>query len=385
MKNLFLFAGEMSGDLHGSRLMQELRFIDPSVKMRGVGGPAMRKQDLEILLPMEEFQVMGFSAVVKALPRLWKHFKQILQDIIKNNPDGVILIDYPGFNLRLAKALRRKNFRGKIIQYISPTVWAHGKNRIKTMAENLDLLLTIYPFEEKYFSHTPLKTIYAGNPLEEQILSYDYDNKWKEKCSIPNANPLIALFPGSRAKEIENNLPLQLEAAQVLKKRHPNILFGLSYTNEKLLVLIHSFLQKSELINKKDIFLIPKAYSYELMKDSQSALAKSGTVTLELALHQCPTVMVYQLGTVDYFVAKYLLCLQLPHYCIVNIISNKEIFPEFVGKKLDAHQIVDILDRITNDQSLRATIKKECSDVRASLAGTTASHKAALAIKELYS
>ena len=164
---------------------------------------------------MEEFQVMGFSDVLKALPRLWKHFYSLRNRILAEQPDAVILIDYPGFNLRLARALRQQGYGGKIIQYICPSVWAHGKQRIETLSLHYDLLLTIYPFESTYFEQSLLPVKYVGNPLEENIRTYSYQENWKETLHLPSSEHLIALFPGSRLGEIKKHVPMQL-------KRLPN-------------------------------------------------------------------------------------------------------------------------------------------------------------------
>src|SRR5437016_2086989 len=149
MIHYFIFAGESSGDLHGSRLMEALK-KSKGCTFTGVGGPLMRAQYMKSILNMEDFLVIGFTDVIKALPKLYKQFYKVRDAILKQEPDCVILIDYPEFNLRLAKALRKKKYKGKIVQYICPTVWAHGKHRINTMANTLDLLLTIFPFEAAF-------------------------------------------------------------------------------------------------------------------------------------------------------------------------------------------------------------------------------------------
>lgn len=219
MSNYFLFAGETSGDLHGSHLIQAIQAIDTSSLVSGVGGPRMRQQKFDCFVAMEEFQVMGLSDVLKALPKLWRLFFSVRNQILKTKPDAVILVDYPGFNLRLAKSLRKKGFQGKIIQYICPTVWAHGKNRISLLATYYDLLLTIFPFEKNYFSHTSLKVEYIGNPLVETIRTYPYQDDWQTKIGLPTHHEWIALFPGSRLGEITKHLPQQLLAAEELKKK----------------------------------------------------------------------------------------------------------------------------------------------------------------------
>jgi len=377
---IFIFAGEASGDLHGSRLMKELKSGTTPIEFSGVGGPEMEANGFKSLLPFKDLQVMGFSAVIKSLPTLWRHFYKVKNEIITTQPEAVVLIDYPGFNLRLAKALRKEGYQGKIVQVIAPTVWAHGKNRIDTMASTLDLLLTIYPFESNFFAHTPLKTVYIGNPIQEYLMTYAYDDDWKKGCGLCREDSIIALFPGSRLKEIQANLPLQLQTASLLKKNYPEVKFGLSYTQESHLSTIHSLITQSGL---RDIHLIPRKWTYELMRDANAALAKSGTVTLELAMHLCPTVMMYQLSFFDFLMAKFVLQLKLPHYCIVNIIANREIYPEFIGRDIDMTQLYQSFERTYSDTNRRETMKQECLEVRSILGNSNACQNGAKAIQEL--
>ena len=327
MTQYFILAGEASGDLHGRELMRALKGIDPSLSLRGVGGPRMRREGLLVDLPMEEFQVMGFSAVLKQLPRLWKHFFYLRDLIIEAKPSAVILIDYPGFNLRLARALRQKGFKGKLVQYICPSVWAHGKKRIQTLISSFDLLLTIFPFEASYFSQSPLKVEYIGHPLVETIHNHSYEASWASQVGLSSTAHLVAFFPGSRSAEIKRHLPLQLKVAALLKEKHPEIQLAFSCSPE-------IFYEHAPNHFPQDLCLVPSHYNYELMQACRVAIAKSGTVTLELALHHVPTVVHYSLSSFDYLIAKYILRLSLPHYCIVNLLSNKEVFPELMARDL---------------------------------------------------
>lgn len=381
-KRLFLFAGEPSGDLHGCHLFRALKEQFPEAHIEGVAGPLMRAQGMTYLWKVEDFTVMGFSDVILALPRLIRQFYEIKNHIITTQPDAVILIDYPGFNLRLAKALRKAKYKGKIVHYICPTVWAHGKSRIEHMAQTLDLLLTIFPFEKPYFAGTSLKVEFVGNPLVEGIKSYPYCSNWKSHAQLP-AKPLIAIFPGSRKGEIARNLPTQLTALKALKEQHSEIAFGISCSADHFQADILKIIEQSALKLNEDVFLIPKKYTYELMKDSRSALAKSGTVTLELALHKCPTAVVYALTPLNRWIAKYILKLNLPYYCIVNILGNREIFPEMIAQGFDADTILKHSRELLLDGAKRDACLKDCQDVQNLLSSSNASQVAAQKIKEL--
>ncbi len=384
VKDCFIFAGETSGDLHGSKLLKALKKDPTWDSFRGVGGPLMRQEGLDCLFKMENFQVMGFSDVIKALPSLWKYFYAIRDHIIDTKPDCTILIDYPGFNLRLAKALRKAGYQGKIVQYICPTVWAHGKKRINTMVNTLDLLLTIYPFEADLFANTSLKAIYIGNPLVETIQKHTYQSQWKQLLNIPEKQQLIAIFPGSRQGEIQRHTQHQLQVAYKLREKHPHIAFAISYAHDDLYPILQEQIQKTPLKLGKDIHLVPRTYSYELMKECSVALAKSGTVTLELALHTKPSVILYTLTTLNYYIAKYWMRLNLPHYCIVNILGQKEIFPELIGRELDYDQLYDNLDNLLQSKPLYTSIEQECLAIQQKLGPHSASLQASQAIQELF-
>lgn len=380
---LFLFAGEHSGDLHGSHLLERLKERSPSASFIGVGGPKMRSAGLETVMHMEEFAVMGFSDVIKKLPKIIRQFHFVSRSIFEQNPDGVILIDYPDFNLRMANHLRKKGYQGKIIYYVSPTVWAWRKGRIASMAKNLDLLLTIYPFESQYYQGSSLPVTYVGNPLREYLKGYAYDPLWKESLQIPKDVPILALFPGSRPGEIERNLPLQLQATQRLLQqngaaRSIAISCGASEHAAAILQLAKNCGWPAE--NK--LYFVPQKYTYELMRDSHAALAKSGTVTLELALHNVPTVAIYKMTTFNYVVAKYVMRLNLPHYCIVNILLQKEAFPECIEYGVTVQNICEQLKKVDSLGEYRSACIQDCQSLVNILHGENASSEAAEAILE---
>lgn len=380
-KHYFLFAGEKSGDLHGGHLIEALNRHSPSL-IRGVGGPCMRQAGIDPVLNMEDFQVMGFSDVIRSFPTLLRQFYLVRNEILRTKPDCVVLIDYPGFNLRMAKSLRRQGFRGKIVQYICPTVWAHGRKRIDTMVKTLDLLLTIYPFEAACFSGTPLNVRYIGNPLIDTIKNHSYQEDWHQHIGLSKLDPLLAIFPGSRLGEIECNFPQQLQAASALKKQDPSLRIAISYAHSDLLPTIKKLIHQTALTSCTPS-LIPSQFRYELMRDCTTAIAKSGTVTLELALHERPTVITYQLTRLNAFIAQYILGVNLPHYCIVNILGQKQIYPELISCQVSSHEILEHLNRIHFQVETRSSIIAACQQVRALLGDQNTHQLAAQAIQEL--
>ncbi len=383
-KHIFIFAGEKSGDLHGAHLIKALQHRLPAIHIEGVAGPAMRLHGIDGPLTMEDFEVMGLTDVLCSLPKLCTHFYKVRDHILASRPVAVVLIDYPGFNLRLAKALRQQGYKGKIIQYVSPTVWAWGRHRIDMMAKTLDLLLTIYPFEAACFAATPLKVAYVGNPLCEYIKNYHYDAAWRAKIGLPETDRLIALFPGSRQGEIARNLPLLLEAAARLLQQQPETIFGISCAHPDTKVLVDKLTSTTHQSLQKAVCCIPATYSYELMRDSRTAMAKSGTVTLELALHGRPTVVIYKLTRLNRLYAKYMLKLKLPNYCIVNILADKTVFPELIESGLTAQNLFLKLQALDSDGHMRTECLKSCQEIHQQLSGSQhASQHAAAALQEM--
>ncbi|MCB1113440.1 MAG: lipid-A-disaccharide synthase [Chlamydiia bacterium] len=375
MCDLFIFAGEASGDTHGQSLVQEILKLRPDLKISGVAGPKMRKEGVKPILKMEDFQVMGFQDVFLALPGLISKFFQVRDWILQNKPKAVVLIDYPGFNLRLAKALKKGGFKGKVLHYICPSVWAWGKGRIKTLAKYVDELYTIYPFEKKYFENTPLSVHYIGNPVVETLKKTPLNPEWKKLSGLPETfqGPLIALFPGSRKQEIEKNLNLQLEAAEKIKEAIPHAEFALSVTSPKIQAVISEYLSKSKL----KIPIVPSCFNYELMKESQAAIAKSGTITLELALSKCPTTVIYGVSPLNRFIAKYLIRLKLPYFCIVNILKNEEVFPELIEKGFNADALTLKSLALLEDEAVKTKTLTGCQEVIDILGDSHASEIAA--------
>jgi lipid-A-disaccharide synthase len=362
--SLFLFAGEQSGDLIGGQLVEALKKELPHLPLYGVGGSQMQQAGMTLLHPMERFQVMGFTQALTALPRLYRDFKKIEREILEKQPTGVILIDYPDFNMRLAKALRSHGYPGKIIHYVSPSVWAWRKKRVYSLAKTLDHLLTILPFEKECYSKTPLPVTYVGHPLVAAIDHHPYSP------TIHFPKPLIAIFPGSRPQEIELNLPIQLQAAQKMGSAYT---IAVSQARPQLSHLLQKYLSK-------DMIVVPAEKRYELMKEATVALATSGTIILELGLHGVPTVATYRVSPFNGLIGKYFCRINLPFYTLVNIICQKEVYPEFVHAFLSQEKIYAALKNMLNHSD---SCRSECLRLRHLLSPQNASLKAAQTISQV--
>lgn len=334
MKTYFISAGELSGDLHASRLAKELISKDPAARLSGIAGPMMRAEGVVTIVPMEQLQVMGFVDVILAFPRLYRIFQKVKNHILTTKPETVVCVDYPGFHLRLAEKLRKGGFQGKIIQYISPTVWAHGKGRIAVLEKYFDQLLCILPFETECFKDSSLKVTYVGHPLAERIAEYNYDDNWMQKCGLNPNKPILALFPGSRPSEIKKHLPTMLKV-------------GKTWDGQVVVSGEGG---------------IPREFTYELMRDCTAAIAKSGTVTLELALHHKPAIVIYETSSFNRWIAKHILKLEhLPYFCLVNILGGREIYPEYIRHPFTPEMLQNKLATIdynaTRDECKKLTAK----------------------------
>ena len=337
LKNtFFIFAGEKSGDAQGAKLLLYLQKLP--LNFIGVGGPAMRKAGLSCILNMEEFQVMGFLAILKGLPKIIKQFFFLKRQILKINPAIVLFIDYPGLSLALSKSLRKSGYQGKIVQFVCPSIWAYKKNRKQKLIQYYDLILTLFEFEQKLFDGSPLKAVWAGHPLA------DLPN------SPPKENPILAIFPGSRRSEITLNLPFQLKAAREIKRLYGYEIF-ISCASLDLLPLIQQY-------NLDSYQVLSDAH--HLMDKATVACATSGTVTLELALKKIPTVVTYGIKPFDEWLARNIFKIDLPFYCIVNIILEKMTFKELIGAIFTDQALLKALENIITNQEEMTRVQSEC-------------------------
>lgn len=325
----------------------------------------MSQQGIKSLFPFQDLQVMGFTDVILSLPKLYQCLTTCVETIMKGSPDACILIDYQGFNIKLAQELKKRNYKGKIILYVSPSVWAWGKSRIQKMEKAYDLLLSIYPFEPAFYKDSILPVKYVGNPLIELQTPYHYDPEWRKKASLPENKRLLVLFPGSRPAEISKNLPLQTEIAKELLAKEPDLHVAVSLKDASLLPQDPRF------------SLLPKEYHYEAMKECSGAIAKSGTITLELALHGAPFVVTYPMNRLNYLIAKYILQLSLKNYCIANILLNDTVYPEWIGCSLNAKEIAESLEKTMKNSSFPSQKLKQL------LGPKIASEEAAKSILEI--
>jgi lipid-A-disaccharide synthase len=371
MIDLFIVAGEASGDLQGAKLIEALLNRRPQLQIGAVAGPRMRAHPIQAFFPMENLQVMGFIDVFLALPRILRQFLAVRKKILALNPKAVLCIDYPGFNLRLERSLRKKGYKGKLIHFVCPSVWAWGKGRIPIMAKHLDLLLTLFPFEEQCFLPTSLPVQYVGHPLTSAVRTFVPSKTFRQIHGIGEKEKILGLFPGSRKSEIERNLPFQLRCAQKLTEKDPQLRLVISVAHTDLGPLIRSMTQ-AKLTNPEE--------NYDLMQNAHLAIATSGTVAFELALHGTPTLINFSVRPIDLFLARKIFRLNLPFYSLPNIITSQSVFPELLGPNLTDANLLFWAEKFWSDTASRKACVEGCDKMRKSLGIKDAPSEAATAI-----
>ena len=343
MNKVFIVAGEPSGDIHAAKLVSAIKVISPKTKIFGNGGDKMSESGVEIIHHINDLSVMGFIEVMKHLPKLLNILQSTVSSIKNIKPDRIILVDYPGFNLRLAKKI--KSLRIPITYFILPQVWAWKESRIKTMKNTIDQSISIFPFEAEWFNSRGLDTFYAGHPFIER--NYDLDDKTKffNKHNFKQDRPIIVLLPGSRQQEIDYHWPIFLKTVAILNKKTPGV---------------HTIVVK---YNNVTLNPVPAHIKIEVsmrsaMKYGTAAISSSGTATLECALANLPTVVCYKMSYINWILFNFFG--KVKYISIVNLIANKRIIPELIQHKMSpdnlTKKILPYLD-ITSKKR-QATIKK---------------------------
>jgi lipid-A-disaccharide synthase len=365
---IYFVAGEASGDNHGAALMRSLRRLQPSIEFFGRGGRQMKQVAGPNFLDWShEAGVVGLWEVVKHYPYYRSEFHTTLREIAQAKPDAVVLIDYPGFNLRLARTLHEGSLGGKIIYYISPQVWAWNRRRIPKMARWLDLMLCIFPFEADLYERSGLRTIFVGHPMVENL---------KAKRTGSARDPrLIGLFPGSRAREVRKLMPIFAGTMRQMRERDPGLRFEVAAASEALARMIRDELQDDGSLGE---ISLTTGEAAETMQRSAAGLVASGTATLEAAFFGMPFVLVYKVSGPTYLAGRMLI--QVPHLGMPNVLAGREIVPEFIQHRAEPSAIARAVFRLLEDETVRARMLADFDEVIAKLGKGGANEAAAKAI-----
>jgi lipid-A-disaccharide synthase len=367
---IYFVAGEVSADNHGAALMHSLRELHPGLKFIGRGGPRMQQiAGAQFRNWIGEAAVLGLWEVLRKYGYFREQFQQTLGEIPETKPDVVVLIDYPGFNLRLARALRRQSQSQKTIYYISPQVWAWNRGRIKKMARFIDLVLCIFPFEANLYSESGLRAVFVGHPMIENL-----ETQKIETARDPN---LIGLFPGSRLREVRKIFPVMIEAARLLLQAKPGLRFHVAAASKGLAREMSEMLG-SEQSEDRQMIRIIVGQTPALMQQAWAGIVASGSATLEAAYFRMPFVLVYKVAWPTYIAAR--LVVNVDYLGMPNLLADKQVVPEFIQHEARPSAIVKALQALMDDAKVRDGMISEFDAIVGKLGGGGASDRAARAI-----
>ena len=370
----YIIAGEASGDLHGSNLIKNLKIEDPNAIIRGWGGDLMQKQGAEIVKHYRDLAFMGFAEVVKHLPTILRNMDFCKKDIVAFKPDVVILVDYPGFNLRIAKFLKQAGF--KVVFYISPNVWAWKSSRVHLIKKVIDRMMVILPFEKDFYAKYDYNVDFVGHPLLDVIGEATPNREAFIRANNLPDKPLVTLMPGSRKMEIENMLSIMAD----MTKNFPDYQFVIAAAPSA-----HGEWYVDYLTQKNISIVYDKTYA--LLQHSVAAVVKSGTSTLETALWGVPQLICYRArgvtGNISYHIAKRLVGNRVRFIGLVNLIMDREVVREFIQYDMTAENLTAELTKLLNDPAYIARIKADYKTVHEKLGGPGASAKAARVVMEV--
>lgn len=364
--NILIVAGEASGDLHGARLVRALRQAAPEAKLYGIGGDGMAAAGMELLFHIRDMAVVGFTEVIRRLPFLQRVMATLEHEIERRRPAVAILIDYPGFNLRLAKRLRRRGV--KILFYIAPQVWAWGAGRIPKMARLIDKMAVVFPFEVELFENAGLPATFVGHPLLEGLQPQHSPEQFCETFQLDPNRRLLGLLPGSRREEIHRLLPDMISTATLLQQQLPELQVAIARAPNLPDSLYRKFIPNGE-------FKLVHHATYELMRDSTACIVCSGTATLETACFGTPLAVVYRVSQLSYEIGKRLV--KLPHIGLVNVVAGKKIAPEFVQHDFKPANVAAAIKPFLENRKEHSAMRSALQQVRERLGTPGASERTA--------
>lgn len=360
----YIIAGEASGDLHGSNLIKELKLLDSRADIRCWGGDKMEAAGGTLVKHYRDLAFMGFIEVVKNLRTIFKNLSYCKKDILGYQPDVLILIDYPGFNLRIAQWAKQQQI--KVVYYISPQVWAWKENRVKAIRRDVDKMLVILPFEKDFYNKWNYNVEYVGHPLAKVI------NDFEPGSYMFPEKKIIALLPGSRKQEIMKKLPVMLEATKNFPGYHFVVAKAPGLEESFYNDLLSAYANVSAVVNK----------TYHLLSEAKAAVVTSGTATLETALFNVPEVICYKGSNISYQIAKRLV--KIKYICLVNLIMDKEVVKELIQDEMTADNITKELNELLNNPAKQKQLQQDYTALKQLLtAGGNASANAAKIIYDL--
>lgn len=367
-KKIMIVAGEASGDLHGANLVKALLRLDPRIHFYGIGGDNLRKAGIHAVAKSSDMAVVGLTEVLSKLGFILKIHRRLKKSLKEEHPDLVILIDYPDFNLPLAKAAKKAGI--KVFYYVSPQVWAWRKRRIYQIAKWVDRMAVILPFEVPLYEKVNLDVTFVGHPLLDVVERSHTRPDALKAFGLKEGIATVGILPGSRESEVIKLLPAMLKAAEILKTRLSPIQFVLPLAN----TLDYGFV--ADMVNQcpVDVTII-KNNVYDVVGVSDIVMVASGTATVETALLETPMIIVYKVSPFSYFMGK--MIIDVDHIGMVNIIAGKTIVPEFIQDAASPERMADEIYNILTDSTRMERIKRDLKKIREQLGSPGASSRVA--------
>ena len=328
---IMLVAGEASGDTHGAKLVHAFRSSAPETNFEffGATGEKLREAGVETIVNADNLAIVGLPEIARALPMFWQVFQKLKRAATTRKPDVVILIDFPDFNLKLAKSLKKRGL--KIVYYISPQIWAWRKYRINAIRKYVDLVITILPFEKDWYAAQDFSRVeYVGSPLAREIKANLTREEFCSKYALDNKKPVIALLPGSRHKEIVRILPILLETASLMAQKKQDLQFVIALASSRKIEEVEAALGDARRKNRKlpENLITVQSETLEVLNAADAAAVKSGTTTLETAIIGTPFVIVYKTSAFNWYTLRPLISVE--HYGLVNLIAQKRLVKELI-------------------------------------------------------
>jgi lipid-A-disaccharide synthase len=363
---ILFVAGEASGDAQAARLAKALRARAPQVRMTGVGGALMRDAGVETFVDISELSLMGLTEVVSSLRRVRRVYKTIVEEIRSADPPAVVvLVDFPEFNLMLARAVRKAGI--EVFYYVSPQVWAWRRGRIRKICRRVDRMVVLFPFEAELYADRGLNARFFGNPLAEGVMADRDRAATRRRYGFPADSKLVVFLPGSREGEVERILPVMLEAARLLATTASFVIAAAPGLDRRVI-------DAAVRVSGVDATVV-EGDTYNLIACADAAAVTSGTATVETALLGCPMVVVYKMATVSYWVARALV--RVSHIAMPNIVLGESVVPELIQDEADGSRIATELRRYLEDASYRDATVERLADVRNVLVRPGAADRAA--------
>ncbi|MFZ1947216.1 MAG: lipid-A-disaccharide synthase [bacterium] len=366
-REIMMVTGEASGDLYGALLAEELRRLRPDLRLVGVGGQAMASAGVDILLDSGGLSVVGIWEAIVRLGRLRRAMNRVSHEIRTRKPDLVVLIDYPGMNLRLARVAKRCGV--KVMYYVSPQVWAWGGGRVKTVRQTVDKMVVILPFEEAIYRGAGVDATYVGHPLMDVVRTELDRGSFFRQIDLPADRRLVALLPGSRRQELKQHLGPLADAADILSRRFD----GLGFVLVTLPGLEGAV--REELGKRRTRIPVVCESRYEAIAYSDVAITCSGTVTLEAALLGTPMIVVYRLALFSWILGR--MMVRVPYISLVNLVARRRVVPELIQSEVNAQRLAEEAGRILADDRTRRDLLEGLAQVRARLGSGGATRRAA--------